>query len=102
MQLPDIKQLKAIIKLCQQNGIETLEIDGIKLVFAPHAVSSDNRKASKPINDKLLDTLPTMAESAPKQSALIPTNAPYSEDSLTPEELLMWSAGDMPNGDSNQ
>lgn len=76
MELPDLKQLKAIIALCRKSGVAAIEINGIKLTLKDQDVAprKPRGKASAPV--------------------LTPDTAIRNEDELTEEQLLFFSTQD--------
>lgn len=72
MDLPDIKQLKKIIALCQKTKVQSIEINGFKIVLSDQALE-DTTKVSK-----------TKSNEAP--------GIPESFDELTEEEKIFWSS----------
>lgn len=74
MSLPDLKQLGKIIALCRKKGVLEITIDGVTLKLGEAPVSNYKKKASAPTIKDL----------------------PFETDSLTQEQLLMWSVQGLP------
>lgn len=74
MNLPDLKQLKAIIALCRKSGVESIEIEGIKITLKDMPASSKPLKAKESPKDNSSDSI--------------------ESDDLTNEQLLNWSVPD--------
>jgi hypothetical protein len=72
MNLPDLKKLKAIIKLCRSSGVESIEIDGIKITMGAEAVKT-TKKAKKVSVPQVEDDI-------------------ESEDQPSELDMLFWSA----------
>lgn len=81
MNAPDIKLLKKLADACRKAGIETFEGYGFKFTLG----------ASVPENTK----------SAKKAATFNDVDKAFESDTLTPEQLLHWSVGDIP-GESVQ
>lgn len=74
MNLPDLKKLKAIIALCRKSGVESIEIEGIKIVLKDSSYTPSIRKRA-----------------STKKSDLDNTPDPIETDDLTQDQLLHWS-----------
>lgn len=89
MTVTSIKELEAIIKLCRKTGVEHIIVDGIELNLGPEPLRPD-----KPLNTKKMikDTVNGIIN---PNVAYTPTEDTQIEtpDTLTPEQLLMWSIG---------
>jgi len=64
LKIENLKELKALLRLCQTEGVHSIEIDGIKMLLGEPKVGAPVVQDSKP------------------EPAL-----------YTDEDLLMWSAG---------
>ncbi len=51
MKIDNLKQLRAVLKLCRQEGVDTLEIDNVKLVLGTKPQANAKRKAILPISE---------------------------------------------------
>ena len=47
MDLPDLKKLNKIIALCRKQGVETIDLNGIKITLGSPPVKAKNTKALK-------------------------------------------------------
>lgn len=84
MKIESLKSLKALIKLCQTEGVRTIDIDGIRLELNTPPAKS---KRYKQVRESDLE-LPMEAQlKIPQMSEQIDT------DELTPEEMLFYSSG---------
>lgn len=95
MKIQDLTALKAVVKLCRSEGIESIEIDNIKLVLGAKAVKS-RRKSNVSIPDlfdeaniKIPQFKPVVKEEEKEQEIKADI---IKTDELTPEELLFYSA----------
>lgn len=85
MKVENLKDLKALIALCQKSGVAAITIDGIQMNFiAPQAKA----RASPPMN----------LDMPPEYSAQITVDEPYSDKDLAAsgdlneEQRLFYSA----------
>lgn len=86
MKLDSLKELKALIRLCKSEGIDSIKIDNIEF-----QVNLSTSKSTTKRQDKFVAT-PEM------QSAFIPGGITedtriFSPDELTEEQLLFYSSG---------
>lgn len=73
MNLPDVKKLKQIIALCRKTGVESIEIDGVKITLGAEPSKAPRKtKKAAPVDDG---------------------NDEIESDELTDESLLFWSTG---------
>lgn len=74
MNLPETKKLKQIVTLCRKMGVESIEIDGIKITLGA--------EPSKPIRKQA-------------KKVAVPDNGKddIESESPTDQELLFWSTG---------
>ena len=77
MKINDIKDLKKVIQLCRQTGVDIIKVDGVELVLG-----SAPRQPIKARNSSI-ETF---------SSAIGPDTPIETPDELTPEQLLMWSS----------
>lgn len=77
MTLPDLKQLDKMIQLCKKRGVQSVEINGLKLVFA--------EEPSKPTRSRKAKSTQGSGEV---------DDGKIESDSLTEQQLLMWSVSD--------
>lgn len=77
--ITDLKDLKALLKLCRSQGITEIKVQGVEIKFGdlPQAQSSAIQETEEPTNPY--------------------TNFPTGE--LTPEQLMFYSAGGLPEED---
>lgn len=78
MKIDSLKELKALIKLCRQLGVDAIEVDNVKFGLGPEPVTY------KPYT-------------ATQQAAFTTDGTPdlpniKTPDALTEEQMLMWSA----------
>lgn len=80
MDLPNLKDLSKIVKLCRQTGIKTFEFGELRITLTDEAPAKRTRTA--------------YTDNTPKTSI----QANNTENSLPSEdELLFWSAGGPPD-----
>ena len=87
MDLPDIKQLKKISDACRKAGIKVFECENFKITLTDTPPPPSAYKRQKAL----------------KTGKAAPTEFVQGEvqtDMPSPEELLYWSAGGPPPGDS--
>ena len=88
MKIDSLKQLKAIVRLCQESGVSSIEIDNVKMIISP--------KAQQPQAPDLSAFMP------PEAAVRISYNGPIAEpeepkvEGLTEEQLMNWSVTDQP------
>lgn len=84
MDLPDLKKLNKIIALCRKQGVKIIKIGNVELTLSEDgpAPSSRSRKAKE-------------------TKAFVYDNAPIESDEISSEAMLMWSAVD-PTQDESQ
>ncbi len=82
MNLPDLKKLKAIIALCRKSGVETIEIEGIKITLRESAPAENKRRISAQPADNSPDALET--------------------EELTGDQLLNWSVYSPPETEGKE
>lgn len=75
MKIDSLKDLEKMIKLCQKNGVEAIEVDGVKISLKEPVVHTKKHGPMDPL-DHAKDT---------------------AANDLTAEELLMWSVGSFPS-----
>ncbi len=80
--IQDLKDLKALFKLCRAQGITDFEMNGIKVKFGD--IPTEIKHAGD-VGESIQD----------------PTNpyANFPQGELTPEQLLFYSAGGSPDDD---
>jgi hypothetical protein len=78
MAMPSSKELKKIAKACREAGIKVYKGEGFELTFTDEAPEPKR---------------PRKAASGPTSVVSSPANEKFTTDSLSEEELLMWSAG---------
>lgn len=82
MQLPDLKKLDQLLALLRKRGVQSIEIDGIKLVLGSIPDKAKRQAKAAPIAAPALDLNP-----------LDPVSDGW--DSLSEEQKLMWSVGEL-------
>lgn len=80
MTIKDLKDLKKLIQLCRQTGVEAIEVDNVKMNLGPANYKPTTRKTASTKNIEQ-----TYAPGGITADTVIPTST------LTDEELLMWS-----------
>lgn len=81
MKIDNIKDLKKVIQLCRETGVDIIKCDGIELVLG-----SAPAKAVKQRNSSV-ETF----------SSIVGPDTPIeTPDELTPEQLMFYSASDQP------
>lgn len=82
MKIDNIKDLKKVIQLCRETGVDIIKCDGIELVLG-----SAPAKAIKRSNS-----------SVEAFSSIVGPDTPIeTPDELTPEQLLNWSVDESMN-----
>ena len=90
MKIENLKELQKLLKLCRDNDVRTMQIDGIVFSIVPQP------KIQAPSID--LEAFPEATIQVPKYSPIatnIPENTQFDKietNGLTEEQLLMWSA----------
>lgn len=81
MNISNLKELKALIKLCQDTGVDSIKIDNIELTLgsAPIKYAQPRQSSSK------LDTTGISPGGITDRTRII-------TDELTPEQLLFYSS----------
>lgn len=89
MQLPDLKELTKLIDLCRKKGVSSLTVEGISLTLTAELPASNYKKR---VEKELVDQ--------PED----PQNpyANFPQGMLTPEQLMYYSAGGLPENESDQ
>jgi len=93
MQIDSLSTLRKVIKLCRENGVTSISIDGITMSIA----LTSNKTIPK--ESSIFDNL----ELPPEASMAVPqyTDSTYQQqiqpdkietETLTEEQMLMWSA----------
>lgn len=90
MKIENLKDLKKLIDLCQKNGVEAIEVDGVKMNLRPVHKPAATRKSRKVVER------PMTTDGTEDLSDVIET------DELTPEQMLFWSAGQAPEGPTGE
>jgi hypothetical protein len=88
MKIENLKQLQKVMQLCRKQGVETIEIDGVKFQFGPQ-MEIPQRKTKAIANEAFQPITPGGITDETK----IPTM-----DGITEEALLMWSVQNMGDG----
>lgn len=84
MKIESLKDLKKVIQLCRETGVDIIKVDGIELVLGSQPV---------PINKSLGKNLVTsLKEANAFHTAMGPDVPIETPDALTDEELLFYSA----------
>ena len=87
MTISSLKELERLIKLCRKNGVRAITVDGITM-----SITEPSKRSNKPV---------TEFEAFPEENIPVPRYTPTEEatdtdkietDTLTDEQLLMWSA----------
>lgn len=86
MKIENLKELQKLIDLCHKNNIMNIEVDGIKLELGARPTKAVRRRKEVLLQDPKTGTI----ESIPIKEVA----QQIATDALTPEQLLMWSAGD--------
>lgn len=74
MNLPDLKKLKDIINLCRKTGVQSIEIDGVKIVMGEERARN-----------------PSPSKQAPGAASYLDQASVFESDSPSDEDLLLWS-----------
>lgn len=76
MKIDTLKDLKALVKLCRQTGIEAIKVDGLEIALGPTPTIIKRSKAPR-------------ASQYIQDGEVGPIDTP---DTLTDEQMLFWSA----------
>ena len=89
MKIDSLKDLQKLLKVCQDNGVDAIKIDGIEMSIRPQT------KAYKAPRERKSVFQPT-----PDEQIKVPAFQPQPEapdietpDELSDEQLLNWSSG---------
>jgi hypothetical protein len=88
MKIDSLKDLKKLIDLCQKNGVEAIEVDGVKMNLRPVAKAPITRRRRR-------------TETAVEQTTdgtLDVADVIDMPDELTDEQLLFFSVTNPPEG----
>lgn len=81
MKIESLKSLKALIKLCQTEGVRAIEIDGIKLDLN-----------SPPVKQKRYKEVSSDLELPLEAQLSVPQMEQIDSDELTQEQMLFYSS----------
>lgn len=95
MKIEDLKTLKQVIKLCRENGVSAVEIDGIKLSIAAQPIKTKTRQLSD-----YSDDIPEANIKVPQYNGVIADD--ITTDELTPDQKLFWSSKQEPGSTEAQ
>ncbi len=88
MNIPDIKHLQAVIKLCRKEGVEIIKIDGIELVLGK---LPEKKPAHKPA--AIPESISSYSLGNIDENVQIPiTELDIPTDSPTEDQLLFGSS----------
>lgn len=92
MKIENLKDLKNLLKVCQENGVDAIKIDGIEMSIRLQT------KSTRPTRTPSEVFQPTLDEQikVPVPKAFQETEAApdiETPDELTPDQLLNWSSG---------
>lgn len=82
------KELKALLKICQDQGVRSLDLNGIKIEFKEHWITPTKSNKSK---DLSIFSAPSIDEQVDIPTPQIKEDTVES-DELTQEELLFYSS----------
>lgn len=86
MKIENTKDLKKLIQLCRQLGVEAIEVGGVKMNLGPAPVIiKQERKNYKELAESIINQ-PTYTPGGITEDTQIPT------DSLTEEQMLFYSS----------
>lgn len=85
MKIESLNDLNKLMKLCRSQGIESIKIDNVEF-----------RMGDVPL--KVTKTKATIA--TVNAAGVITEHDKIETDGLTPEQLLMWSATAVPDGET--
>lgn len=90
MKIENFKDLKALLKVCQENGVDAIKIDGIEM-----SIRLQPKTTKTKVSASVFQPTPDEQLKVPVPKAFQTTEpAPDIEtDELTPEQLLNWSSG---------
>ena len=90
MKIENLKELQKLLKVCQDNGVDAIKIDGIEMSIRPQTKATKTPKASNTV----------FSQPTPDEQIKIPAFQPTQEtpdietpDELTQDQLLNWSSG---------
>lgn len=86
MKIQDLKDLKALIKLCRQTGVEAIELDGVKMNLGPTPTIYKVAKAKSGALSKTSEESTSYPPNGITADMQIPTNG------LTEEQMLFYSS----------
>jgi len=95
LKIEDIKSLKQVLKLCRENGVSAIEIDGIKLNIALETKKAKVRQVSDFSSD-----IPEANIKVPQYNGEVADD--ITTDELTPDQLLFYSSTPEPGQDNPQ
>lgn len=82
MKVETLKDLKKVILLCRETGVDILKVDGIELVLGSQPQPKAVKRSNSPVENF--------------SSAVGPDTPIETPDELTPEQLMFYSASDQP------
>lgn len=85
MKIDNIKDLKAVIKLCRDTGVSSIKVDNVEFHLGHEPIKY---KASSK------QTTSTYTPSESFVPGGVTEDVKIVTDELTPEQLLMWSTGE--------
>lgn len=91
MQIDNLRDLKKVIKLCQDNGVTAIKIDGIEMTITPKAIGTS--KIDYDAFPEAHIPVPTYNSSASVETHDSPIDMP---DELSEEQLMYYSAKGTP------
>lgn len=94
MVIPNLKTLKQVLKLCRENGVSAIEIDGMKLNIALEAKRVKVRQVSDFSSD-----IPEANIKIPQYDGIADV---ITTDELTPDQLMFYSSAPEPGQDNPQ
>ena len=88
MTISNQKDLAKLIKLCRSLGVESIKVDNVEFHLGAVPTKSVSKRITKAlVNDTFDDLGFTDPGQVPQMESI------ETPDELTPEQLLMWSAG---------
>lgn len=80
MKIENAKDLQALIKLCRKHGVESIEVDGVKLTLSPDAFQTKPQRKRR------------VKQELTSDGTIDVSDIIDVPEELTPEQLLFYSA----------
>lgn len=98
MKIESISQLKKILSLCQDHGVTSIDIDGIKMSLKPIQKASNSALELQPeAYIPVPKYTPVQAQETQDEAITSNTEATDTPNALTDDQLLFYSSRAEPN-----